>query len=1229
MDLAELGLSVRSDGVVVASNRLDKLDKSAGRAEKSADRFSKSAEQMGRVLARVAVAGAAAMAALSAKSLKLAIDAEETASKFQVVFRGSVEATNNELIKLTKTIPLTLTEMRDLASGIQDLLVPLGIARTDAAGMSVEFVKLAGDIASFNNVKPDEALNAIKSALAGSSETMRRFGVDVSQTRLQAIAFEEGLIGVGEELNTAARAQALLIATTRDSSDALGDAARTAGSTANMIKFMQRDIKQASEDLGQALLPSLNEVLTAMNKVGDDGITPLQAALRGLGKTVMTVVLGLIIIKETALLVGEVLVGLGANVAHALMAIAAPFTETIKTMTEASRLLSEGEFSRAADAFEGMGQRIADSFKANSKAASDALGFIGESIETRVSGAMETVNFLMNQFSGEVNRAIDESVDFADSSNDLATALNEVAVTAEKMAVPLNKVAKTNNFDELARALSAELKALEGGEDAWREYTKAMYISNQVAKLGADATDEQIAKIVALASKLFEARSAAAELNDSIDDGSGAMRRLGAHMQAFGAIAGGALQDIQQSVGRGTEEYKKLEVAISAANVVAAIGAVLNQAQGEPYTAFARMAAMIAAVAALGQSIGSLGGGFTDTAAQRQDSQGTGTVLGDAEAKSESISKAIDITADATSELVGINRGMLNALETLNAAISGATGALARGGADSEYSALPQVFEKNAIFDPLGLFGGSAKVTDEGVAILAGSIGELIDGTLFRAYQEVQSKKYIWSSKKTREEMAGVSDEAAAQFGLIFQSLADTVSEGARILGVSQEVIDERLAAFRVAEQRISLKDLNAEEQAAEIQAVISSIFDDLAGAVVPYIEQFQKVGEGLGETLARVATSVQVMQEAVKQLGFAADASDPEIFAQMAVGLVELTGGVSEFISQFTNFVSKFATDEHKLAIATDALNRGFAQVGLTVPATAEGFWDLMQSLDASTDEGRKQIAMLLELTDFAADYYDMMDEAERTRLNALNAEIDAMVEIQTIAEGVVDKLTGLREMIVGDLSSPEENYERLRAEAEELAQSLQTMTDPAQIEATVARIEALTRQAYALLDDEQKQAMGQEFLDFIDAVQALALERLNLAADNLIGSSEFSPQELLSGFQERVADPLIYVSQLLTDASMLLNAAAGNFYIANGGEGPVGGQTPPEQIGPLPPPDNGIQSAVEEGMRQGAEAITQAAAAIIQSSSMSGASAQEVAAAVRSLPGRIELKIEQSEFS
>ena len=184
------------------------------------------------------------LVAAGAASVMMASRAEEAANKFDVVMGSAAESVRARLQVLTETIPMTGAAMEELAAGIQDMLVPMGVARSEAAGMAADMVELAGDLGSFNDVDPSEVLEGMKSALAGASEPMRRYGVDTRVTRLEQIALEEGLLQVGQAMNETVRAQAVLLAIQRDSTDAMGDAGRTVDSTANSIKFLVRDLKQ-------------------------------------------------------------------------------------------------------------------------------------------------------------------------------------------------------------------------------------------------------------------------------------------------------------------------------------------------------------------------------------------------------------------------------------------------------------------------------------------------------------------------------------------------------------------------------------------------------------------------------------------------------------------------------------------------------------------------------------------------------------------------------------------------------------------------------------------------------------------------------------------------------------------------------------------------------------------------------------------------------------------------
>lgn len=242
---------------------------------KGANKLSK---QFGRDLAKAAkqatVVAGAAFAAFSAVAIKAAVDAAETTSKFNVVFGAARGEMNRFISTLKKTVPATTKELRDMTSGLQDLLVPFGILPDEAVEMNKAFVKLAADIASFNNIPITQALDNLKSGIIGQSEPLLKFGINVQQAAIKTEALTLGLIKEGDAISQAVKAQAVLSIATRQSSFAIGDAARTAGSAANQIKFLQANIKELTEQAGNAMLPTFNSVvslLVAVTSGAQDG----------------------------------------------------------------------------------------------------------------------------------------------------------------------------------------------------------------------------------------------------------------------------------------------------------------------------------------------------------------------------------------------------------------------------------------------------------------------------------------------------------------------------------------------------------------------------------------------------------------------------------------------------------------------------------------------------------------------------------------------------------------------------------------------------------------------------------------------------------------------------------------------------------------------------------------------------------------------------------------------
>ncbi|AUS00524.1 coil containing protein [Vibrio phage 1.276.O._10N.286.54.E4] len=465
--------------------------------------------------------------------------------------------------------------------------------------------------------------------------------------------------------------------------------------------------------------------------------------------------------------------------------------------------------------------------------------------------------------------------------------------------------------------------------------------------------------------------------------------------------ASDALSAMSGMFESGSKDAKKLAIAMEALNLVQAVGAVLNQGNGDPYTAFGRMAAMATMVASLGMSIGGLSGGLSDDSANNQANQN----LNSWGEHSESIADSTELVANATEKLVGINTNMLEALQGLNLSITAAAGIASKNinapnvsvnVKDNIFDGLQNLFSGdvlnltgllgdtfvellNAPLNFLGSWlGGSSKVTDEGIRIMGGYINDLVDDITIDSFQSVKYKKWRFGSTKNKTVYENVGDDVEAQFSLVFDSIINSVAVGAEMLGMTQGEIESAINQFEVATQNLSLKDLDVDERVEVINNYFSSVFNDLAVSVIPFLEKFQQAGEELGTTLTRLATEVSVAEYLVDNFGvqFGDKMANPEAFAQAATNLAALAGGVEELAEQTSSFTNAFATDAQKFDIYSNAMNEALNSVGLTLPSTAEGLFNLMSTLDGTTESGQEQIATLLGLTDTATAYYKLLED-------------------------------------------------------------------------------------------------------------------------------------------------------------------------------------------------------------------------------------------------------------
>lgn len=214
---------------------------------------------------KVALAAAGAIAgagALAFSAIQDAADLGETLSKTGVLFGKQSKEIEKFADNAAKSLGLTKQAALDGATTFATFGRAAGLSEEKLSTFSSEFVTLAGDLASFNNTTPEDAINAIGSALRGEAEPLRRFGVLLDDATLRQKALELGIVDtVDKALTPQQKVLAAQKAIFEQTTTAQGDFLRTSESLSNQQKILKAEITNVKTSIGLALLPIMETLV--------------------------------------------------------------------------------------------------------------------------------------------------------------------------------------------------------------------------------------------------------------------------------------------------------------------------------------------------------------------------------------------------------------------------------------------------------------------------------------------------------------------------------------------------------------------------------------------------------------------------------------------------------------------------------------------------------------------------------------------------------------------------------------------------------------------------------------------------------------------------------------------------------------------------------------------------------------------------------------------------------
>jgi len=214
----------------------------------------------------IAVGAAVAAVALGKMTIEAASEFEEVSGKFETVFKEQADAVRKWSNEYSNAVGLSRKESLKFLASTQDLFVPLGFARDEAAGFSKQVVSLSRDLASFNDQKTGDVVRDIQAALTGSAETMKKYGVVINQAKINQELLNMGVKKGSKNATDQQKALAILNLIMAGTTDAQGDAIRTGDSFANTMVRLHAWIDNVSVSIGQKLLPFMQPIVDEMAK---------------------------------------------------------------------------------------------------------------------------------------------------------------------------------------------------------------------------------------------------------------------------------------------------------------------------------------------------------------------------------------------------------------------------------------------------------------------------------------------------------------------------------------------------------------------------------------------------------------------------------------------------------------------------------------------------------------------------------------------------------------------------------------------------------------------------------------------------------------------------------------------------------------------------------------------------------------------------------------------------
>lgn len=186
--------------------------------------------------------------------------------RFGRAFGEEAEENYKWILKLNSELQINVQKFMQYASIYGTMLKGFGVAQKDAAAMAMNYTELTYDIwAGYNDIYKtfEDAAIAVRSAIAGEVEPIRRAGFTIVDSQLKITAANYGIAystqSASEELKSYLRYLTLI--DQARAQDLIGTYAREMTTAEGLMRTLRQQLASLSQAFGSLLLPALVKVL--------------------------------------------------------------------------------------------------------------------------------------------------------------------------------------------------------------------------------------------------------------------------------------------------------------------------------------------------------------------------------------------------------------------------------------------------------------------------------------------------------------------------------------------------------------------------------------------------------------------------------------------------------------------------------------------------------------------------------------------------------------------------------------------------------------------------------------------------------------------------------------------------------------------------------------------------------------------------------------------------------